>query len=64
MKPLTDQQARVAALVARGHTHAEIGEALGFSERNAKDHTRRLRLIAGVQRKSQLIAWCQDRERA
>lgn len=38
--PLTRRQLEILGQVARGHTNREVGEALGISERTARNHMR------------------------
>ncbi len=61
---LTPREEDVLQLVARGHTHAEIAERLGTSERGAKYVTMNLRRKLGVTRKHELVGAAQDWLRA
>jgi DNA-binding CsgD family transcriptional regulator len=57
---LTPREQDVLQLVAQGHTHAEIGERLGVTERVAKYTTLHLRAKFGVRQKHELVRVAQD----
>ncbi len=61
---LTPREEDVLQLVARGHTHKQIGLELGISPRTAKQYTTSIRSKAGVKSKSLLTGWAQDWLRA
>lgn len=53
---LTDAEARVAALVARGLRDAEIARQLGISPHTARHHTDRIRRKFGVNSRAKVVA--------
>ncbi len=61
---LTPREEDVLQLVARGHTHKQIGEMTGLTERGAKYTTAVLRQKLGVTRKHELVGAAQDWLRA
>lgn len=53
---LTNAEARVAALVARGLRNAEIARQLGISPHTARHHTDRIRRKFGVDSRAKVVA--------
>ncbi|WP_205860480.1 alpha/beta fold hydrolase [Phycicoccus sp. HDW14] len=54
---LTPRQLEVAALVARGLSNRQIGEALVITERSAESHVERIRARLGFRSRAQVAAW-------
>lgn len=61
--PLTARQRQILALVAQGHTNAEIATVLHLSKRTVESHRARLMRQVGVNNTAQLIAWFSLRSR-
>ncbi|WP_235919454.1 helix-turn-helix transcriptional regulator [Aureimonas psammosilenae] len=54
---LTGRQRQILALVAQGLTNAEIGLAIGLSQRTVEAHRLRLSRAVGVRNATELVAW-------
>jgi DNA-binding CsgD family transcriptional regulator len=52
---LTGVEIRILRLVASGHTNAEIGEQLGFSEEVVKRYLRTLRFVLGARDRAHAV---------
>ncbi len=52
---LSPRQAEIARLIARGMTNAEIGAALGLSERTVRNHLARTFAKFGIRRRTALV---------
>jgi DNA-binding CsgD family transcriptional regulator len=61
-RPLTQRQEQTLALVGRGLTLQEIGDAMGISASGARQHVQVLCHKFGVDHKRQLIPIAQDRK--
>jgi DNA-binding NarL/FixJ family response regulator len=61
LRPLSDREAEVALLVARGWTNAQIGAELHLSERTVEAHLRRITHKLGFASRTQLAAWTVQR---
>jgi non-specific serine/threonine protein kinase len=61
LRPLSDREAEVALLVARGWTNAQIGNELHLSERTVEAHLRRITHKLGFASRTQLAAWTVQR---
>lgn len=58
--PLTDREREVLQLVARGHTYADIGQALGISAKTAENHVRNILAKLHLTRRSDLVRYAVD----
>lgn len=54
MRRFTDEEKRIAQLIADGLTYEEMGRRLGVSASTAKQHTALLRNALGVKYKRQI----------
>ncbi|MEV5570893.1 helix-turn-helix transcriptional regulator [Spirillospora sp. NPDC052269] len=54
---LTEREAQVASLVARGHTNAEIAAELFISPGTAKTHVAHIHRKLGVRNRVEIAAW-------
>jgi non-specific serine/threonine protein kinase len=61
LEPLSNREAEVALLVARGWTNAQIGVELQLSERTVEAHMRRIIHKLGVVSRTQLAMWTVQR---
>jgi DNA-binding NarL/FixJ family response regulator len=61
LDPLSNREAEVAILVARGWTNAQIGSELHLSERTVEAHLRRITHKLGFASRTQLAAWTVQR---
>ena len=57
LEPLTGRQREVAALVARGLTNRQIGEALVITEGTANLHVRHILRRLGFATRAQIATW-------
>ena len=57
VEPLTERQREVAALVARGLTNRQIGEALVITEGTANLHVKHILRKLGFATRTQIAAW-------
>ena len=58
---LTWREREVAALVARGLSNRQIGEALGIGERTVETHTRNILRKLDLPSRAQLVVWAVER---
>ena len=56
-EPLSPQEQRVLALVARGSTNKEIATALGLSDKTVRNYLHNVFQKLGLSRRSQAAAW-------
>ena len=49
------------ALIARGHTNAEIAESLFLSVRTVESHRARIQEKLGISKRSELVAYARER---
>jgi predicted ATPase/DNA-binding NarL/FixJ family response regulator len=61
LEPLSNREAEVALLVARGWTNAQIGVQLQLSERTVEAHMRRIIHKLGFASRTQLATWTVQR---
>jgi DNA-binding CsgD family transcriptional regulator len=57
---LTDQQMRIAAVVARGGRNSEVAAELFLSEKTVEYHLTRIYRVAGVRSRTELARWLKD----
>jgi len=57
VEPLTEREEEVLALVARGHTNAEIAELVHVSASTVKSHLANLQVKLGARNRVELAAW-------
>jgi DNA-binding CsgD family transcriptional regulator len=58
---LTPREREVLGQVARGHSYAEIGEALFISPKTVENHVRNILAKLHLSRRHELIRWAVDR---
>jgi DNA-binding NarL/FixJ family response regulator len=56
-EPLTDREREVLALVAKGASNKEIGQALSISERTARTHVSNILTKVGLHSRTQAALW-------
>jgi two-component system NarL family response regulator len=54
---MAEREAEILRLVVKGHTDAEIGQALFISPRTVQNHLTRIREKTGLKRRSELTRW-------
>lgn len=59
-EPLTDREAEILKLVARGLSNQEIGERLIISPHTVKTHVKRVMQKTGSHDRAQLVVWAFD----
>jgi DNA-binding CsgD family transcriptional regulator len=57
MRPLTEREKQVLAMLARGDQNKQIARALGCSESTIKVHVKNLLNKIGVQNRTQAVVW-------
>lgn len=56
MRPLTARRRQVLAMVANGHTNAQIGRALGIHERTVNRHLAEIFQALGARERANAVA--------
>lgn len=56
MRPLTARRRQVLAMVANGHTNAQIGRALGIHERTVNRHLAEIFQVLGARERANAVA--------
>jgi DNA-binding CsgD family transcriptional regulator len=58
---LSEQERAIALLMAQGHSHREIAEALVISQRTVETHVGHIYAKLGISSRAQLIAWMMEK---